>query len=97
MVFCLVLSVWVSVKISCRVNTGTLGMSTPVLFEVDEHGQWPSGVEVPDTLLVVKGGTLSANLNHFTAPQLVRQIGVPKSMFTYHIEGQFHFGFILLL
>ena len=28
---------------------------------------------------------------------LVRQIGVPKSMFTYHIEGQFHFIFILFL
>ena len=28
---------------------------------------------------------------------IVRQIGVPKSMFTYDIEGQFHFGFILFL
>ena len=28
---------------------------------------------------------------------IVWQIGVPKSMFTYHIEGQFHFGFILFL
>ena len=28
---------------------------------------------------------------------IVRQIGVPKSMFTYHIEGQFHFGFFLFL
>ena len=27
-----------SVKISCRVNTGPLGKSTPVLFEADEHG-----------------------------------------------------------
>ena len=48
-----------SVKISCRVNTGPLGKSTPVLFEADEHGQWPSGVEVPDTLLMVKGGKSS--------------------------------------
>ena len=28
---------------------------------------------------------------------LVRQIEVPKSKFTYHTEGQFHFGFILFL
>ena len=48
-----------SVKISCRVNTGPLGKSTPVLFEADEHGQWPSGVEVADTLLMVKGGKSS--------------------------------------
>ena len=48
-----------SVKISCRVNTGPLGKSTPVLFEADEHSQWPSGVEVPDTLLMVKGGKSS--------------------------------------
>ena len=48
-----------SVKISCRVNTGPLGKSTPVLFEADEHGQWPSGLEVSDTLLLVKGGKSS--------------------------------------
>ena len=29
--------------------------------------------------------------------KLVRQIGLPKSMFTYHIVEQFHFGFILFL
>ena len=28
---------------------------------------------------------------------VVRQIEVPKSKFTYHTEGQFHFGFILFL
>ena len=28
---------------------------------------------------------------------IVRQIGVPKSMFTNHIEGYFRFGFILFL
>ena len=26
---------------------------------------------------------------------LVRQVEVPKSKFTYHTEGQFHFGFNL--
>ena len=29
--------------------------------------------------------------------EIVRQIEVPKSKFTYHTEGQFHFGFILFL
>ena len=28
---------------------------------------------------------------------IVWQIEVPKSRFTYHTEGQFHFGFILFL
>ena len=34
-------------------NTGPLGKSTLVLFEADEHGQWPSGVKVSDSFLIV--------------------------------------------
>ena len=42
-------------KVSCRVNTGRLGKGTPVLFKADENDQWPSGLEVQDTLVNSKG------------------------------------------
>ena len=45
-----------SVKVSCRVNTGSLDKPTPVLFEADENGQWPSGLQVSDTLLTAMAG-----------------------------------------
>lgn len=45
-----------SVKVSCRVNTGPLDKPTPVLFEADENGQWPSGLQVSDTLLTAMAG-----------------------------------------
>ena len=48
-----------TVKVSCRVNTGPLGKGTPVLFEADEDDQWPSGLEVQDTLVNSKGGKAS--------------------------------------
>ncbi|CAB4010282.1 Hypothetical predicted protein [Paramuricea clavata] len=47
-----------SVKLSCRANTGP-SKPTPILFEADENSQWPSGLEVSDTLLTVKGGKSS--------------------------------------
>ena len=48
-----------SAKVSCRVNTGPLGKPTPVLFEADENSQWPSGLQVSDTLLTVMAGKSS--------------------------------------
>jgi hypothetical protein len=47
------------VKLSCKANTGPLSKPTPILFEADENGQWPSDLEVSDTLLTVKGGKSS--------------------------------------
>ena len=40
-------------------NTGPLGKPTPVLFEDDENGQWPSGLHVSDTLLTAMAGKSS--------------------------------------
>ena len=48
-----------SLKVSCRVNTAPLGKPTPVLFEADENGQWPSGLHVSDTLLTAMTGKSS--------------------------------------
>ena len=48
-----------TVKVSCRVNTGPLGKGIPVLFEVDENDQLPSGLEVQDMLVTTKGGKAS--------------------------------------
>lgn len=48
-----------SVRVCCRVNTGSLSQPTPVLFEADENGQWPSSLEVLDTLTIAKGGKAS--------------------------------------
>ena len=48
-----------SAKVSCRVKTGPLDKPTPVLFEADENGQWPSGLQVSDTLLTAMAGKSS--------------------------------------
>ena len=40
-----------SMKISCRVNTGSLAQKVPVLFEPSELEQRPAGLEVPEMLL----------------------------------------------
>ena len=48
-----------TVKVSCRVNTCPLGKGAPVLFEVDENDQWPSGLEVQDMLVTTKRGKAS--------------------------------------
>ena len=45
-----------SVKVRYRVNTSPLSKPTPVLFEADENGQWPSGLKVVDMLATAKGG-----------------------------------------
>ena len=46
-------------KISCRANTGTFDNPTPLLFEADENSEWPDGLSIADTLLIVKGGKSS--------------------------------------
>ena len=48
-----------SAKVSCRVNTGPLNKPTSVLFEADENVQWPSGLQVSDTLLTAMAGKSS--------------------------------------
>jgi hypothetical protein len=44
------------VNIHCRVNTGQICGTTPVLFEPDETMPWPSCLEINETLLTVKKG-----------------------------------------
>ena len=46
-------------KICCRVNTGPLSQLTQVLFEADENGHWPGGLQVSDNLLTIKAGKAS--------------------------------------
>ena len=48
-----------SVKVSCKVNTAHLDKPTPVLFEANENGQRPSGLQVLDTLLIAIAGKSS--------------------------------------
>ena len=38
-------------RISCRVNTGPVETKIPVLFEPNEFENWPTGLEIPETLL----------------------------------------------
>jgi hypothetical protein len=44
------------VNIQCRVNTGPIYGTTPVLFEQDETMLWSSCLEINETLLTVKKG-----------------------------------------
>ena len=48
-----------SMKVSCRVNTGSLEQKVPVLFEPSELEQWPAGLEVQEMLLSLKQGNNS--------------------------------------
>ena len=43
-----------TIKVSCRVNTGLMGKHIPVLFEPEENRQFPSGLELHESLLTVK-------------------------------------------
>ena len=45
-----------TVRIQCRANTGAIHQRTPVLFEPDEVGQWPSGLTLHESLTTVKEG-----------------------------------------
>ena len=48
-----------TVKVSCRANTGPVVANVPVLFEPDELSQWPTVLEVYETLKTVKKGSVS--------------------------------------
>ena len=43
--------------VSCSVNTGSTESRLPVLFEADVESPWPSGLEVPETVATLRGGT----------------------------------------
>ena len=45
--------------VSCSVSTGPTQSRLPVLFEPDVESPWPSGHEVPETLVTLRGGTSS--------------------------------------
>ena len=47
------------VKVASRANTGPVVSNIPVLFEPDELSQWPTGLEVYETLTTVKKGSIS--------------------------------------
>ena len=46
-------------NISCRVNHGPIASRTPVIFKPDELRPWPTGLVIPEKLLVVKQGKSS--------------------------------------
>ena len=45
-----------SVKVVCRANTDGLSKKIPALFQPSEEPSWPSGIEIPETLVVVTPG-----------------------------------------
>ena len=45
--------------VTCSVNTGPIESRFPVLFEPDVESPWPSGLEVPETLVTLRGGASS--------------------------------------
>ena len=48
-----------AVKVSCRENTGPVLSNSPVLFEPDELSQWPTALEIYETMKTVKKGSVS--------------------------------------
>ena len=48
-----------AVRVSCTANTGPVFTNVPVLFEPDELSQWPTGLEIYETLKTVKKGSVS--------------------------------------
>lgn len=46
-------------KVPCRVNTGPVTKTTPVIFEPDETRPWETGLEVSPTLINLKRGQCS--------------------------------------
>ena len=46
--------------VSCSVSTGPTESRLPVLFEPDVESPLPSGLEVPETLVTLRGGTSSS-------------------------------------
>ena len=41
-------------RVPCRANTGSVTTTMPVLFELDEQSQWPSGLIIQETLTAIK-------------------------------------------
>jgi len=48
-----------TVVVSCSVNTGPTEPRLPILFEPDIESPWPSGLEVPETLVTLRSGASS--------------------------------------
>ena len=48
-----------SVKVVCRANTDGLSKKIPALFQPSEEPSWPSGIEIPETLVFVTPGKSS--------------------------------------
>ncbi|PFX15462.1 Retrovirus-related Pol polyprotein from transposon opus [Stylophora pistillata] len=48
-----------TVVVSCSVNTGAAQSRLPVLFEPDAESPWPPGLEVPEIVVTLRGGTPS--------------------------------------
>ena len=48
-----------SVKVVCQANTDGLSKKIPALFQPSEEPSWPSGIEIPETLVVVTPGKRS--------------------------------------
>ena len=47
------------VKVVCGANTDGLSKKIPALFQPSEEPSWPSGIEIPETLVVVTPGKSS--------------------------------------
>ena len=45
------------VKVPCRPNPGSIGRKVPALFQPDELHEWPDGIQIPETLVNVTGGS----------------------------------------
>ena len=45
--------------VTCSANVGPTESRFPVLFEPDIESSWPPGLEVPETLVTLRGGTSS--------------------------------------
>ena len=48
-----------TVVVTCSANVGPTESRFPVLFEPDVESPWPPGLEVPETLVTLRGGTSS--------------------------------------
>ena len=48
-----------TIAVTCSVNTGPTESRLPVLFEPDVESPWSSGLEVPETLVTIRGGASS--------------------------------------
>ena len=48
-----------SVKMMCSANTQGITEITPVLYQPSEDPNWPSDLEIPETLVVISPGSSS--------------------------------------